>query len=345
MCDVHPVRMSSFGAALYKKDKGLCALDLRHWITLGLQRRSRPVLCSLFFAATACVLVIAFTYAAGYRLAHSVDPCTIAVLDRDFRKLHPAERPGFVPVLPKIIHQQWKTDTVPEGVYTTLRNKFKGMFPEPEYTHILWTDESARDLIAKEFASFLPTYDAYKFGIQRADAARYFILYSYGGLYADLDYEPLVNFWEHLPTDCVGLVESPYKFNERTQNSLMSSPKGDPFWNATFDLLVDRGHLPLMYSTGPMFLDVVLDSNPEPYHVLPCENFQRYPFFVTEDYTPKLSKYQRDFIGMMHAMKYCGDFHNPECQYGKHHNTQIYLKETGIFEPILAGGIKLESNG
>ena len=36
---------------------------------------------------------------------------------------------------------------------------------------------------------FLATYDAYPSYIQRCDAARYFIIYTHGGLYADLDYE------------------------------------------------------------------------------------------------------------------------------------------------------------
>ena len=46
-------------------------------------------------------------------------------------------------------------------------------------------------------AAFMPP--ARRHSIQRADASRYFILHKYGGLYADLDYEPLMNFWDHLP--------------------------------------------------------------------------------------------------------------------------------------------------
>lgn len=34
---------------------------------------------------------------------------------------------------------------------------------------------------------FLPTYDSYKFPIQRVDVMRYFIIRYYGGIYLDLD--------------------------------------------------------------------------------------------------------------------------------------------------------------
>ena len=96
---------------------------------------------------------------------------------------------------------------------------------------MLWTDAKMRALIEEEYPWFLAAYDAYPHNIQRADASRYFILHKYGGLYADLDYEPLGNFWEHLPQHSPGLVESPYQYNERVQNSLMSSPPGHPLWN------------------------------------------------------------------------------------------------------------------
>ena len=39
----------------------------------------------------------------------------------------------------------------------------------------------------KEYSSFLPVYESYPYNIQRVDAARYFILYHFGGVYLDLD--------------------------------------------------------------------------------------------------------------------------------------------------------------
>ena len=52
-----------------------------------------------------------------------------------------------------------------------------------------WTDASSRELVAQHYSWFLRAYDAYPSYIQRSDAARYFIIHHYGGVYADLDYE------------------------------------------------------------------------------------------------------------------------------------------------------------
>lgn len=47
--------------------------------------------------------------------------------------------------------------------------------------------ESSRTFIEDEFSWFLPTYDGYKFPIQRIDVLRYFLLRHYGGIYLDMD--------------------------------------------------------------------------------------------------------------------------------------------------------------
>ena len=331
-------KMPGFATSLYREDHS--GLTFKQWAAAGVKRRSCRVICLLIAMIALAFLVLLFFYSTVYGWLHTRDPCVVAV--EESHKLHSFPRksniePSFKPVLPKIIHQQWKTDKIPEGVYSKFNKKFKELFPEPEYKHMLWTDETQRDLIKNTFPDFLETYDSYKFGIQRADSARYFILYTYGGLYADLDYEPLVNFWDHLPTDRVGLIESPYQFNELTQNSLMSSPKNDPIWLDAFNLLKERKHMPVLLATGPIFLDVFLKNAKDPYHVLPCENFQRLPFGLSEDedHSPFHTKWHREFFGRMMPMKYCGNFHDSQCQYGKHHNTVSYLKDTGVLGPIL----------
>ena len=235
--------------------------------------------------------------------------------------------------------QQKKNKDIPEGKYLDWHRKFKELFPEPEYTHMIWTDESARELIAKDYPFFLEAYDSYEFNIQRADAARYFFLHKHGGLYADLDYEPLVNFWQHLPKDRVGLIESPYQYNEKLQNSLMSSPKGDPFWIETFKLLDERKAKPVLQATGPMFLDAMMRRAKEPFAFLPCENFQRLPLHLSreEEVSPFMSQLHRELLGRLAPMKFCGDYHATDtCQYAKHHNTASYLSDTGVLKLLWA---------
>ena len=52
-------------------------------------------------------------------------------------------------------------------------------------------DSTLRELIASDYPWLLPTYDAYPYDTQRWDASRYAILHKYGGVYADLDLQPV----------------------------------------------------------------------------------------------------------------------------------------------------------
>jgi len=299
---------------------------------LFLKHRRRIFMLFLAFLVIAFVLV-PFFYVQRvkyYSRSISLEPCFVAT--EALRNLQTVPVRAQVKLeLPKIIHHQWKTETIPKGLFTDFQAKFRELFPEPEYTYMLWTDEKARNLIKNDFPFFLQAFDNYKYGIQRADATRYFVLYKYGGLYADLDYEPLINFWTYLPKDRVALVESPYKFNERTQNSLMSSPARDPFWNTSFNILLERkDSTAILESSGPIFLDAVQDRTSEPYAVLPCENFQRIPLKFGGKYrdaSPFDVRQGRRVMSKLTIMKYCGDFSDDRCQFGRHHNTAVYNSE------------------
>jgi len=233
----------------------------------------------------------------------------------------------FKPEIPKIIHQQWKTDIIPKR-FRKWRNKWLKLYPEPEYTHMLWTDASGRKLIKEHYPWFLDTYDNYAYNINRADAVRYFILYHYGGMYADLDYEPIVNFYDYLPQDRVGFIESPYYWNEKTQNSLMSSPKNDPFWNDLFTVLLKNSQQQppedVLEMTGPSLVDDARQVSNHPTYVFPCENFHRVPLGEYNDSSFMTVVLREMKFRLTPMSKQCGAFHDDRCHFGKHHNTVSY---------------------
>jgi mannosyltransferase OCH1-like enzyme len=72
-------------------------------------------------------------------------------------------------LVPRIIHQTWKTEVIPER-WAAARQSCIDLHPDWEFR--LWTDESARALIAEAFPELLPTFDGYIFNIERADAVR-----------------------------------------------------------------------------------------------------------------------------------------------------------------------------
>ncbi|KAG6821615.1 hypothetical protein H0H93_000124 [Arthromyces matolae] len=158
-----------------------------------------------------------------------------------------------VELVPRILHQTWKTDVLPprwQGISDACRKM------HPDYEYILWTDASSREFIARYYPWFLETFDGYTYPIQRADAIRYFVLHHYGGVYLDLDIgclrpvDPLLVYPVILPkTIPVGV-----------SNDLMFAQKGHPFLEQTIHNLVTFDHSwilnypTVMFSTGPMFL-------------------------------------------------------------------------------------------
>ncbi|KAK9240060.1 nucleotide-diphospho-sugar transferase [Lipomyces kononenkoae] len=159
-------------------------------------------------------------------------------------------------LIPKIIHQTWKNETVPEKWREAQESCLRS---HPDFEYKLWTDESARQFIADEYPWFLPTYDSYPHNIMRADAIRYFILAHFGGIYIDLDegcqsrLDPLLTYpaWVR-QADPTGV-----------SNSVMGSTPNHPFFLRVMLELKNHNtnwHVPyitVMYATGPLFLSIV----------------------------------------------------------------------------------------
>jgi hypothetical protein len=80
-------------------------------------------------------------------------------------------RPGGIP---KIIHQMYGTQVLPQE-WAEVPAAWK--HHHPDYQYILWTDDTLRNLIANDYPWLLPTYDGYPYDTQRWDASRYALLH------------------------------------------------------------------------------------------------------------------------------------------------------------------------
>ncbi|MBI1373641.1 MAG: hypothetical protein GC159_13005 [Phycisphaera sp.] len=84
--------------------------------------------------------------------------------------------------IPRIIHQVWLATPMPDQV----RGWIDGWRAvHGDWEHRLWTDRNMPDLVNRMW------FDATPIPAQKADIARYEIVYRYGGLYVDADYECL----------------------------------------------------------------------------------------------------------------------------------------------------------
>jgi inositol phosphorylceramide mannosyltransferase catalytic subunit len=166
--------------------------------------------------------------------------------------------------IPKIIHQTWKTDEIPDE-WKPSSTAWQQLFPDHKY--ILWTDEMNRKLVKTHFPELLELYDGFQYNIQRADMIRYCILKTYGGIYSDLDMKPLSRdlekYWN--TGDEIYLVETPNSGNlySSVSNFFMASIPGCQFWDIVLKQIQKPvpwyaigKHLKVHFSTGPFVIQL-----------------------------------------------------------------------------------------
>jgi mannosyltransferase OCH1-like enzyme len=241
---------------------------LRFWTTLGIVTL---VLLALFVYAHTCART---HHRPGYEHFQEIVPASPAIPTGIIAEL------GLEPY-----SKTWQTDSVPLLLHQTApsdKSKWHNLWrPCQEswikkcshYAYCMWNDEDVADLIKKRYPKFLPTFQAYDVNIKRVDAFRYFLLYEYGGLYADMDYECVRNFDHTLAKGKVSIAESTFE-NEKYQNALMASPPRHPFWLYVFETLLKRPGEYVVVATGPKLIDDVVASAPVGmFNALPKDGF------------------------------------------------------------------------
>lgn len=185
--------------------------------------------------------------------------------------------------IPKIIHQTWKNKKIPDD-WLISKQRWEEFHPGWEYR--LWTDRDNREYIKINYPNFLEIFDSYPHNIQRADVIRYFILRDFGGVYSDLDIEPLGpidKYVDHIASNGgVGLVFSG-NVNVFTNSFMISAPR-NPIWNKVIERLYRQEipwwamtkHFEVMYSTGPLMLNAVANEYRGPICLLPRPVFMAY---------------------------------------------------------------------
>jgi mannosyltransferase OCH1-like enzyme/GT2 family glycosyltransferase len=170
----------------------------------------------------------------------------------------------------RLIHQTWKTTQIPSKLSEFVET---WRVHHPNWKSHLWTDDDNRNLIATHYPWFLETYDNYPHNIQRADAARYFILFSLGGLYVDLDFKCIKPIDELLDgSELILGIESQahadlHKKPYIVGNAFMyAAQPGSPFLRKVIEELVltapvlDDQNNYVLETTGPFMLSRVYEQ-------------------------------------------------------------------------------------
>lgn len=167
--------------------------------------------------------------------------------------------------IPKIIHQTWKNEHLPRTLQV-FSQTWRDLLPGWEYK--LWTDEMNREFVRSNYPAFLKKFDTYPKDIQRADAIRYLLLQTYGGLYVDLDFECLKPEFPLLLEDADFVAgKEPCDHARRYGrehiicNALMASVPNHPFLEHVIARMTSHPHgwdvrhgRDILDSTGPFLL-------------------------------------------------------------------------------------------
>lgn len=178
------------------------------------------------------------------------------------------------PLIPKIIHQIWIGGPVPEKFHVWMQT-WQEKHPEWEYK--LWTDA--------DIASFKFMYPDTFFRAQnvgaKSDIWRYEILYQYGGVYADVDFESIASLdpLVHAHSFFTGVGGFDY-----INNAIIGAKKEHPLLARLLMIMCSypTSHFDMpWYNTGPLFFTKqvygYLKGHPEEIMVYPTLFFYPLP--------------------------------------------------------------------
>ena len=160
--------------------------------------------------------------------------------------------------IPRLLHRTWKDADIP----TEWQRGFNScQQANLDFQVCLWTDEELLQFISSEYPAFLPTYLQFPYPIQRVDAARYFLIYHYGGVYMDLDITCKVPFKEILANRSitVGVMLAEAEPSGVVGDFLAAKPRHPFMRHVTSGLSAPSNwflipYMEIMLSTGPWFL-------------------------------------------------------------------------------------------
>lgn len=164
-------------------------------------------------------------------------------------------------MIPRIIHQTWKTEAIPEKFRAWIRT-WRAKNPDWEYR--FWTDRELLEFVDRMYPEWLPLYCSWDLGVRRADAARYMLLDHFGGVYADIDAECVTSFEPlHREERAVLSCEPARHWDFARQrglpymlfNGVMAGPAGHVLWRDVLQRLKLAGSgESVLDATGPCLL-------------------------------------------------------------------------------------------
>ena len=195
--------------------------------------------------------------------------------------------------IPKIFHHIWVgPNKIPEKSIGFIA-KIKEL--HPEYTFMLWTD---KDLTIENFSNLEYIHKAKRYA-QKSDIMRLEILYKYGGIYLDTDFELFKNITPLLTHDIVICNEDEHHSIYLT-NAFIACSKGNVSMKRCVDnvpnckLNGEGGGI--NFETGPWYIGKHIDRT-DNFRLLPIHVM--YPVHYSQRHDP-IPEFSDETYGMHH---------------------------------------------
>lgn len=205
--------------------------------------------------------------------------------------------------VPKIIHQTWKTEQVPDA-WAPSSASWTNL--HPDWTYILWTDDDIDVYIKSKWPDDYDMFKNLPYAIQRVDLWRYYVLRDFGGLYSDLDIMPITSINSYVSNQSIQLVPSANESSVFT-NALMISGNDQvskTFWTLLIEEVKDYAkshtlsvtsaasrHMEIMESTGPLALTRAARNFTMPISILPSKVWNPYDLSLADMPDEQTSKH------------------------------------------------------
>ena len=167
-------------------------------------------------------------------------------------------------MVPRILHQIWLGDRELPEEFAAYRETWRTH--HPAWEHRLWAEDNLPSGLRRP-----EVYERLRVPAERSDILRLEVLWLFGGVYVDTDFEclgPLDPVIEELD-----FFTAPLKPNGWVNNAFIGSVAGHPILDRALTELRPREfHGYDKHGTGPRFLDTLLQDYPEAAR-LPAELF------------------------------------------------------------------------
>lgn len=244
--------------------------------------------------------------------------------------------------IPRIIHQTWKSVHVPQP-FDAFQAAWRALHPTFEYR--LWTDADNDRFVRSEFPELYALYRSFSREIYRADMARCLYLKRFGGVYVDLDIEPLRPLDALLSNDDTCILGAEPESHARMHfgkpvmacNAVMASVPGHPFWDRMLEEIQERAARPRsrrepVSVTGPVALDAAYLQHGARLGVRISSADAFFPLPDLGSRKLQLAPGSRKYYERMRSL----EIYPPE-SYGVHHWAHTWIPEVGLNRALHRG--------